>query len=67
MATKEHLRELAQMARRVSANIVNQDVVDRLNAISRDFDQQADEAGDAEAPGLIAVPRANPPELQASK
>ena len=67
MATKEHLRELAQMARRVSANIVNQDVVDRLDAISRDFDHQADEAGDVEAPGLIAVPRANPPGLQPPK
>jgi hypothetical protein len=50
MATREQFRNLAQMARRISANIINQDIVDRLNAISRDFDHQAEEAPDADPP-----------------
>jgi hypothetical protein len=54
MPTREDLRNLAQMARRISANIINPDVVDRLNAIGRDFDHQADEAIDPEAPNATA-------------
>jgi hypothetical protein len=43
------------MARRISANIINRDVVERLNAIGNDFDHQADEAFDP-APPSAAVP-----------
>ena len=57
MATREQFRNLAQMARRISANIINQDIVDRLNAISRDFDHQAEEAPDADPPDRQPPPR----------
>jgi hypothetical protein len=57
MPTREQFRNLAQMARRISANIINQDVVDRLNAIGRDFDHQADDAPDTEPPAGEPLPR----------
>src|SRR5690348_14908662 len=60
MPTREDLRNLAQMARRISANIINRDVVDRLNAIGRDFDHQADEAIDPEAPDATALEQRSP-------
>lgn len=56
MATREQFRNLAQMARRISANITNQDVVDRLNAIGRDFDHQADDASDTGTPERQPLP-----------
>jgi hypothetical protein len=57
MATREQFRALAQMARRISANIIDQDIVDRLNAIGRDFDHQADDAPEAESPERQLLPQ----------
>jgi hypothetical protein len=57
MATREQFRTLAQMARRISANIINQDIVDRLNAIGRDFDHQADDAPETESPEGQPLPQ----------
>jgi hypothetical protein len=42
------------MARRISANIINRDVVERLNAIGNDFDHQADKAFDPAPPSAAA-------------
>jgi hypothetical protein len=63
MPTREDLRNLAQMARRISANIINREIVDRLNAIGNDFDHQADEAFDP-APPKAAAPDQPTPRLR---
>jgi hypothetical protein len=58
MPSKEHFRNLARMARRISANMTNRAVADRLEAIGRDFDYQAEEAPDTDAPDVLVLPPA---------
>jgi hypothetical protein len=55
MPSKEHFRNLAQMARRVSANMTNRDIADRLEAIGRDFDHQAEEAPNTETSHMLVL------------
>jgi hypothetical protein len=56
MLGKEHFRNLALMARRISANMISRDIADRLEAIGRDFDHQAEEAPDTDASDLVVLP-----------
>jgi hypothetical protein len=63
MPSREHFRNLAQMARRISVNMINRDVINRLEAIGRDFDRQAEESPDVEAPDVLLPREGNKLEL----
>jgi hypothetical protein len=54
MPSKEYFRNLAQMSRRVSRNMTDPAIAQRLLAIGDDFEQQAADAPDSDPSGELA-------------
>jgi len=56
MPSKDYFRNLAQMSRRVSRNMTDPAIAQRLLAIGDDFEQQAAAAPDADRSDDLAPP-----------
>jgi hypothetical protein len=54
MPSKEYFRNLAQMSRRISRNMTDPAIAQRLLAIGDDFEQQAADAPDLDPSGELA-------------